>query len=98
MADSAVQSVTEGATNGTIDVDGTDVAVHGLGSAAFTATTDYEPAGAISTAMAGLAAIATSGAASDASVLDSAGNFSSQTKNVETILAEIASHLTWQEV
>ena len=44
-ADSAVQSVAEGATNGTIAVDGTDVAVHGLGSAAYTASTAYDAAG-----------------------------------------------------
>ena len=41
LADSAVQSVAEGATNGTVAVDGTDVAVHGLGSAAYTASTAY---------------------------------------------------------
>ena len=46
MADSAVQSVVEGTTNGTIEVDGTDVAVHGLKSAAFAATTDFDAAGA----------------------------------------------------
>ena len=40
-ADSAVQSVTSGSTNGTIDVDGEDVAVTGLGSAAYTASTAY---------------------------------------------------------
>ena len=34
-ADSAVQSVGEGSSNGTISVDGTDVSVHGLGSAAY---------------------------------------------------------------
>ena len=45
-ADSAVQSVVEGSTNGTIAVDGTDVAVHGLGSAAYTASTAYDAAGA----------------------------------------------------
>jgi len=45
-ADSAVQSVAEGSTNGTIAVDGTDVAVHGLGTAAFTAATAYDAAGA----------------------------------------------------
>ena len=45
LADSAIQSVTEGSTNGTISVDGTDVAVHGLGSAAYTASTAYDPAG-----------------------------------------------------
>ena len=44
-ADSAVQSVAEGSANGTISVDGTDVAVHGLGSAAYTASTAYDAAG-----------------------------------------------------
>lgn len=34
-ADSAVQTVVEGTTNGTIAVDGTDVTVHGLGTAAY---------------------------------------------------------------
>ena len=43
-ANSAVQSVTEGATNGTVSVDGTDVAVHGLGSAAYTDSTAYATA------------------------------------------------------
>ena len=43
-ANSAVQSVTEGATNGTVSVDGTDVAVHGLGSAAYTDSTAYASA------------------------------------------------------
>lgn len=33
--DTGVASVTEGSANGTIDVDGTDVAVHGLGVAAY---------------------------------------------------------------
>ena len=45
-ADSAVQSVAEGATNGTIAVDGTDVAVHGLGTAAYQAATAFDAAGA----------------------------------------------------
>ena len=49
-ADSAVQSVTTGTTNGTVAVDGTDVAVKGLGSAAFTDTTAYDASGAASTA------------------------------------------------
>ncbi|MBO7066967.1 MAG: hypothetical protein J6W40_05090, partial [Alphaproteobacteria bacterium] len=41
--DTGVESVTEGTANGTIKVDGTDVAVHGLGTAAYTASTDYVP-------------------------------------------------------
>ena len=40
-ANSAVQSVTEGTTNGTINVDNTEVSVHGLGTAAFTDATAY---------------------------------------------------------
>ena len=43
--DGAVQSVTEGTTNGTVSVDGADVAVHGLGSAAFAETTAFDAAG-----------------------------------------------------
>lgn len=50
LADSAVQSVTESdattGTNGTITVDGTEVAVKGLGTAAYTASTAYDAAGA----------------------------------------------------
>lgn len=45
-ANSSVQSVTEGTTNGTINVDGTNVSVHGLGSAAYTDSTAYDAAGA----------------------------------------------------
>ena len=43
-ADSAVKSVVEGSTNGTVSVDGTDVAVHGLGSAAYTESSAYATA------------------------------------------------------
>lgn len=51
-AASAVKTIAEGSTDGTIKVDGTDVAVHGLGSAAFTASTDYisSAAGSVKTA------------------------------------------------
>ena len=45
-ADTAVQSITEGATNGTIDVDGTEVPVHGLGSAAFMNSSAFDVLGA----------------------------------------------------
>lgn len=52
LAASALQQadITAGATNGTISVDGSDVAVTGLGSAAFTESTAYDAAGAASTA------------------------------------------------
>ena len=45
-------TVAEGATDGTIAVNGTDVAVHGLGSAAYAATTDFDAAGAAGAASA----------------------------------------------
>lgn len=44
LADSAVQSVTTGTANGTIKVDGTDVSVHGLKSAAYTESSAYATA------------------------------------------------------
>lgn len=51
-ADSAVQSITTGGTNGTINVDGTEVAVKGLGSAAYTDAGAYDAAGTGSAAAA----------------------------------------------
>jgi hypothetical protein len=48
-ADSAVQKVTTGTENGTVAVDGTNVAVAGLASAAYAATTDFDAAGTAAT-------------------------------------------------
>lgn len=50
-------TVAEGTTNGTVAVNGADVAVHGLGSAAYTASTAYDAAG---TAAAAIEALDTS--------------------------------------
>ena len=44
LADSAVQSVTTGESNGTIKVDGTAVSVYGLGDAAYTNASAYATA------------------------------------------------------
>ena len=54
LAASALQKadITVGATNGTIGVDGTDVAVTGLGSAAFTESTAYDATGSAAQALA----------------------------------------------
>ena len=51
-ADSALQSadIASGATNGTIKVKGTEVAVKGLASAAYTESSAYDPAGSAATA------------------------------------------------
>lgn len=43
-------TVAEGATNGTVAVNGSDVAVHGLGSAAYTASSAYDASGSAATA------------------------------------------------
>ena len=49
-AELPVKSVVEGSANGTISVNGSDVNVHGLSSAAFTESSAYDVAGAASTA------------------------------------------------
>ena len=49
-----VRSVTESQTNGNISVNGTNVPVHGLGSAAYTDADAYEAAGAAEAAIAAL--------------------------------------------
>lgn len=50
-ADTAVQEIKEGTTNGTILVDSTPVAIHGLGSAAYADEGDFDISGAASTAL-----------------------------------------------
>ena len=51
VADKAVDIlVAEGTANGTVKVNGTDVAVHGLGSAAYQDTTAFDASGAAATA------------------------------------------------
>lgn len=69
LADSALQKadITTGSTNGTIAVDGTDVAVFGLGSAAFVSTATFDVAGAAATAQA--AVIGTAGDAQNAETI-----------------------------
>ena len=61
-ADSALQAsdIVEGTTNGTISVDGADVAVHGLGSAAYALTTDFDEAGAATEVYNAIIALTTS--------------------------------------
>lgn len=50
-ADSAVQSITESTVNGSILVDGTEVAVHGLGSAAYANAEDFDATGSATSAL-----------------------------------------------
>ena len=51
LATTAVQTVVEGTKNGTVKVDGTDVNVHGLKSAAYVETTAFDRAGAAANAL-----------------------------------------------
>ena len=76
-ADSALQvaDITEGATNGTIDVKGTKVSVHGLGSAAYTASTAYDAAGA---------AAAVKGASGDAATAETVYGAKAYAKSLAT--------------
>lgn len=71
LADSAVQNITTGGTNGTINVDGTEVAVKGLGSAAYEASTAFDRAGAAADASA--AAYASAQAYADAITVNGQG-------------------------
>lgn len=79
-ADSAVQSVSSGLTNGTLSVDGVDVSVKGLGSAAYTASSAYDAAGAASTVQASLDTYKTS---NDAAVL-------ANTTDIDTLEEKVA--------
>lgn len=74
-ADSAVQTVAPGSANGTIAVDGSDVAVKGLGSAAYTASTAYDAAGTAETKVTALAN----------------GQVATNTANIETLTGKVSS-------
>lgn len=54
-ADGAIQTVEAGTTNGTIKVDGEEIAVAGLASAAYAETTDFDAAGTAETKVGELA-------------------------------------------
>lgn len=60
-------TIAEGATNGTIAVNGDDVDVHGLGSAAYADTTAFDAAGAATTAVNAITATGTNGVSASAS-------------------------------
>lgn len=77
-ADTALQkaSIATGTTNGTIAVSGTDVAVKGLGSAAYTASTAYDAAGTAQTKVTAL---------QNGAVKTNADNITSLTGRVSTL-------------
>jgi hypothetical protein len=86
-ADTAVQSISEGTTNGTIEVDGTEVKVHGLGSAAYTNSDEYEKVGAASTVQGNLDTEVTRAKAAEAQVLaDTKSYTDSKTSTIQANL------------
>lgn len=70
ISNTGVLKVETGATNGTIKVDDTDVAVKGLGSAAYKADTAFDAAGSAAAAKSGAEATAASALASAKSELE----------------------------
>ena len=90
-ANSAVQTVAEGSTNGTVSVDGTDVPVHGLGSAAYQATTAFDAAGAATAAQSAV----TGTAADSASTLTLNGVSKKVEEAISTCEEYTDTALTW---
>ena len=98
-AGSAVQSVTAGTGNGTIAVDGTDVSVTGLGSAAFVNTGDLaDTANTYDNTGSGLTATTIQDAIDE--LADNAGDYATQTAventiETATITATVPTLTTW---
>ena len=91
--------IAEGSTNGTISVDGTDVDVHGLGSAAFVNTGDLaDTAGTYDNTGSGLTATTIQDAIDE--LADNAGDYATQTAventiETATITATVPTLTTW---
>lgn len=88
-----VKSVAEGTTNGTIAVNGTDVKVHGLGTAAYANTNAFDAAGAAAAAQAAAAQDAQTKAneAKDSAISTAAAD---ATKKADTALASAKTDAT----
>ena len=85
-ADSAIQSVSVGTTNGTISVDGANVAVYGLGSAAFTNSAAYDASGSAATVKSQV--IGTSGDATTADTIYGAKAYADAAVAAKNVTAE----------
>ena len=89
LADTALQpaDITTGTANGTIAVEGTNVPVFGLGSAAYTASTAYEKAGAVE-------------ALQNGAVATNAANIQTNTNSISAIDGRVAAleGVTWTEI
>ena len=85
-ADSAIQTVTEGKTDGTIAVNDADVKVHGLGSAAFTDAGAYDASGSAATVKSQV--IGTSGDATTADTIYGAKAYADAAVAAKNVTAE----------
>jgi hypothetical protein len=86
-ADTAVQSVTIGSMNGAISVDGINVSIPGLGSAAYVETTDFDAAGTATDKIAELDATVSQAASEDngniaVTVVETDGKLTSVTASI----------------
>lgn len=86
-ADSALQKadIAEGATNGSIAVKGTDVKVHGLGTAAYAATSAFDAAGAADTVQTALNTYKTSNDAAVKANADDIDALETKVTNLESV-------------
>lgn len=80
-----VYTLVEGSANGTVAFNGKDVAVHGLGSAAYTASSAYDAAGAASAVQTAL--IGTAQDASSANTINAAKKFA--TESIDTAIGTL---------
>ena len=88
-------TLVEGTTNGTVKFNGSDIKVHGLGSAAYTDTTDYDEAGAAD------AVLGTSGDSSSTNTVYGVKKLVTETKStlqssIDSVKAEAESYTDTQ--
>lgn len=97
LADTALQKkdIVTGSANGTIRVDGSDVAVKGLGSAAYTDATAYDPAGSAEAAETAATTAAKAYADSLAKNYDPAGSAATAESNA---IIYVDNALSWGQI
>ena len=88
ITDNAVNTVVSGSADGTIAVDGQDVAVTGLGSAAYTASSAYDASGSAATAKSEAVAAAKSETTTQVNALKN-GAVKTNTDNITTITTNL---------
>ena len=94
IANSAINTVKTGTENGTIEVDGSDVAVKGLGTAAYTASTAYDAAGSAAQALADAKTFTTE----QIEALSALANFPVECATAKCALTNNGTALSWEVV